>query len=572
MKKIINLTILCCSAFVYGRIPSFLEAPSPWADATIATMTFEEKIAQCFMPVVPVDLNEEEIQQAEAFIKKYKVGGVFLGGPGTIEQQVALVNRLQVVSKVPLLIGQDLEYGPAMRLTNGMQWPFAITLGAVTNDTLVYQVAAVMGAQARGLGVHVSASPVADINSNPKNPIINIRSFGSTRETVIPKVLATIKGLEDGGVLSCIKHFPGHGDTHQDSHKVLPVLKHNQQRLFDVELAPFQSAIDEGVSVVMTGHLSVPALDQSGMPATLSSILIRDLLQHTMRFQGLVMTDALTMKALPSAIPVEINLRALDAGNDLLIYADQIPETIQHIKDLMINDKTSQENRQKIEAMFTERAHKILKAKEWLGLSCKKLIDPVLATVEATGTQEMHELAETVYEYAMTVVRDEKQIIPLKNLKDKKVLVITQGGAQPFLNQFLQNTKSDHITDKELNTSHKNFADYDTIVYVYVPPVDMLAGLSARMFFSREFEPGVLDRLEYIYGANKNLVIVLCASPFLLYELPTKFPVLVAYETNDKAQKAAADALSGKNPIRGKLPLILPDPVVPKKVSHEKDL
>ena len=350
---------------------SLLEAPSSWADSIIETLSLQEKIAQCFMPVIPLNLDEEHIRVVEEFIKTYNVGGVFLGGPGTIAQQVALVNRLQAASKIPLLIGQDLEFGPAMRLTDGMQWPFAMTFGAVQDDALVYQAALAMAQQARAIGVHVSASPVVDINSNPKNPIINIRFFGATREIVIPKVLAIMRGLEAGGVLSCIKHFPGHGDTHQDSHKILPVLKHSQQRLFDVELAPFQAAIDEGASVVMTGHLSVPALDPSGMPATLSSILIQDLLQHTMHFQGLVMTDALTMKALPATSPLEINLRALSAGNDLLIYADQIPETIQHIRNLVTNPNIDQAQRTQIEALFTERAHKILKAKEWLGLSSK---------------------------------------------------------------------------------------------------------------------------------------------------------------------------------------------------------
>lgn len=565
MKKIVSIVFLCCMS-LGAKLPSFLEKPTPWADATIATMTFEEKIAQCFMPAVPININDDQIAIVENYLKKYPLGGVFLDGAGTIEQQVALINRLQAASKVPLLVGQDLEFGPAMRLIDGMHWPFAMTLGAVQDDNLIYQTGLSMAQQARALGVHIAASPVVDINSNPKNPIINVRSFGATRDIVIPKALHMINGLEAGGVLSCIKHFPGHGDTSLDSHKALPVLRHSQQRMFDVELAPFQAAIDAGASVVMTGHLSVPAFDNSGVPATLSPLLITDLLQHTMHFEGLVMTDALMMKALPKVSPVEINLRALQAGHDLLIYADGIPETIAYFKAIVDDSAVSSHDKDMIKQAFTERAHKILKAKEWLGLSSQKVVDPQEAVI-AAGTELYNKQAAQLYEAAITVVRDPAKIVPFNDLKDKKTLIVTRGEASPFVQKCRSYTQVKRIAAEEGLASHvAQLQGSDLIVYVYVPPVYIVGGLSARLL-SGTLEPQVATDIAFLHDLHKKIVIVLCASPFLLYSLPTDVPVVVAYESENAAHIAAADALFGKNPIVGKLPLILSD-----KVGHEKDL
>lgn len=566
MKRFLAIVVLGFSLSISAKLPSFLEMPTPWADATIAKMTLKEKIAQCLMPAVPININDDQIAIVEDYLKRYPLGGVFLDGAGTIEQQVVLVNRLQKASKVPLLVGQDLEFGPAMRLSDGMQWPFSITFGAVQDQDLIYQAALAMGKQARAIGVHVAAAPVVDINSNPKNPIISIRSFGATREIVIPRALTIIKGLEESGVLSCIKHFPGHGDTLLDSHKILPVLNHNRQRMFDVELAPFQAAIDAGASVVMTGHLSVPAFDDSGVPATLSPLLITDLLQHTMRFEGLIMTDALMMKALPKVGPLEINLRALQAGHDLLIYADAIPETLQYFVDIIQNPSVSSLDKQTIEQSFTERAHKILRAKEWLGLSGKKLIKPAQAGI-AAGTDEYDALAMRIYQAAMSVVRDEQSLIPLANLKQKNVCVVTRGQADPFMQQCRKYATIKRIAvEDDLASRVVELRDCDVVVYVYVPPLHMVGGLAVRMFSSK-LEPEVLSDLDLLYSLNKNTIMVLCASPFLLYSLPAHIPALVAYESQNWAQVAAADALCGKNPIVGKLPLILPDRIV-----HEKDL
>lgn len=567
MKRLLGMIVFGGVALCFAKTPSFLENASPWADATIKTLSLQEKVAQCFMPVVPGNLDEEHSKIVQDFIKTYKIGGIFVTGPITIEQQINLINRLQGASSVPLLVGEDLEYGPAMRLTNGMQWPFAMTFGAVQDNDLVYKAAVAMARQARAIGAHVTASPVADINSNAHNPIINIRSYGATKEQVIPKVLATVKGLEAGGVMPCIKHFPGHGDTSLDSHKVLPILRHSQQRMFATELAPFQAAIDEGVAMIMTGHLSVPSFDGSGTPATLSKLLIQDLLQHAMRFEGLIMTDALIMKALPSVSPIDINLRALEAGNDLLIYAQAIPETIQAIVDYSTNPDISEADRYAVEAVFTEKAHKILKAKEWLGLAHNAIVDPDYASM-AAGTSDDYVLLSQIYKAAMSIVRNEEKKIPLKTSDAKNILLVTRGDAGPFVEQFALYHRADHRpVELGLESMRNSFAEYDLIIYTYVPPVYMVGGLAARMLTGK-LEPQVLTDLEKLCLANKNVVMVLCASPFILYSLPDDLPVLVAYESQGLAQKAAADVLCGKAPIIGRLPLILSD----NKVAHEKDL
>jgi hypothetical protein len=273
------------------------------------------------------------------------------------------------------------------------------------------------------------------------------------------------------------------------------------------------------------------------------------------------------MKALPNVGPLEINLRALQAGHDLLIYADAIPETIQYFVDIMHNPKVSSSDKQAIEQVFTERAHKILKAKEWLGLSCKNLIEPASAAI-AAGTDEYEMFAQQIYQAAMTVVRDEQSIIPLADLKHTNVRVVTRGQADPFMQQFKTFKETDFIpAELGLENYTALLQASDVVVYVYVPPLYMVGGLAVRMLAGK-LEPQVLSDLDLLSDLNKHVLVVLCASPFLLYSLPAHIPVLVAYESHYSAQVAAVDALCGKTPLIGRLPLILSD----AKESREKGL
>jgi len=250
--------------------PPFISIPTPWSDSLIQKLSDEDKIAQLFMVAAYSNRNEDHEKELLELIKKQKIGGLiyFQGGPF---RQAEMCNRLQSVSEVPLLIGMDAEWGLAMRLDSTVKYPWQMTLGAIQDDELIYQMGKQIGTQLKRLGVHINFAPVVDVNVNPNNPVINARSFGENRDNVARKGVAYMKGLQSIRVMASAKHFPGHGDTDKDSHKTLPIVNHKENRLDSVELYPFKKLIENGLSSVMVAHLYVPALDNEfNMPATLS--------------------------------------------------------------------------------------------------------------------------------------------------------------------------------------------------------------------------------------------------------------------------------------------------------------
>ncbi|MEO8733411.1 MAG: glycoside hydrolase family 3 N-terminal domain-containing protein, partial [Flavobacteriales bacterium] len=296
--------------------PAFLDQPSPWADSVLKSLTLEQRIAQLMMVNAGNNNDAKQTQAVEDLVRQYNIGGLifFKGGP---VQQANLVNRYQAAAKTPLLIGMDLEWGLAMRLDSTIQFPHQMTLGAAKDEAGIEMMGEEIAREMKRLGVQVSFSPDVDVNINPANPVINDRSFGENPELVARKAIAYMTGLQRGGVIATAKHFPGHGDTDQDSHKTLPLVSASRSRLDSVELYPFKRIIYAGVSGVMVAHLEVPALDTTpGLPSTMSRPIVTDLLQHQMGFKGLVITDALNMKGIANADkPGEIELRALKAGN-----------------------------------------------------------------------------------------------------------------------------------------------------------------------------------------------------------------------------------------------------------------
>ncbi len=327
---------------------------APYTTAT-AQLALKEKVGQLFMPAAFINDTEEEIRRLERLIGKYHIGGLcffhsrasaatnFEGGKKIIYNEHSLttlknlIERYQNTAKYPLLISIDAEWGLAMRVENTPQYPYAITLGAIHNrKDLIFKVGQQIAMDCREAGIHWNLAPVTDINNNPNNPVIGYRSFGEDKLNVAQKAMAFIKGTQSVGVLSCIKHFPGHGDTATDSHLGLPIIKKSKEALMENELYPFREIIKNGVDSVMVGHLSIPSLDNGeGTPATISKSIIKGLLRDELNFTGVVISDALNMHSVSKMFSEkgELEWRAFDAGNDILCFAENTEEGIQKIMD-----------------------------------------------------------------------------------------------------------------------------------------------------------------------------------------------------------------------------------------------
>lgn len=303
-----------------------------WVDSVFNTLSVDQKIGQLFTPMVFSRKDTTHYQEIKTLIEKYHIGGIIFSQGGPVKQTQWL-NAFQSISKVPLLISMDAEWGVAMRLDSVVAFPWNMTLGAIKDNTVVEKIGMRMAEQERELGVHMSYAPVLDINTNPKNPIIGNRSFGENPKRVAEKGIALMRGHHKAGILTSGKHFPGHGDTSKDSHKTLPTVGFDQIRLDTTELYPFKKVIEQGLSSVMTAHLNVPALTQSNVPTSLSHEVVTRLLKDKIGFNGLAITDALNMKgAQTDGSKGNMDLMALMAGNDILLISDDIPSGFDNIK------------------------------------------------------------------------------------------------------------------------------------------------------------------------------------------------------------------------------------------------
>lgn len=399
------------------RTAIFNEAKSPWADSLIQTMSLEEKIGQLFMVAAYSNKDEQHVQEIETLIRDHHIGGLIFMQGGPLRQAI-LTNRYQALAKVPLLLSMDAEWGLGMRLDSTLFYPRQLTLGASNNDDLVYDFGREQARQLKRLGVHVSFSPVIDVNSNPDNPVIGNRSFGEDRELVSRLGYAYMSGLQDGGVLANAKHFPGHGDTDSDSHKTLPSILHDRDRLDSLELYPFRRLFDAGIGSVMVAHLDVPALEpEPGTPSTLSYKIVTELLRDELGFDGLVFTDALNMAGVANSVePGEAEYRALLAGNDVLLFAGDVPKAVNYILQAIEEGRID-------EAQIDEHCLRILKAKEWAGAHFRTEVELNGLHDDLTGPQAQS-VQRKVIESGMTIVRN-KGILPVLRDASQSVAIVT---------------------------------------------------------------------------------------------------------------------------------------------------
>jgi beta-glucosidase-like glycosyl hydrolase/CubicO group peptidase (beta-lactamase class C family) len=544
-KGSLGLIVLWLSA---QKAPPFLRADSHWVAEQLHRMSLEEKIGQLFMVPAyssPTRLNKTEI---EKWIIQYHIGGIIFM-QGSPERQVALTNHYQSLSRIPLVIAMDAEWGPAMRLDSLPRYPNALTLGAVPEDSLVYKVARAIARQCRRLGVHINFAPVADINSNPENPVIGFRAFGANRHRVTQLSLLFMHGLQDEGIVAVAKHFPGHGDTYIDSHFDLPTLPHALPRLDSVELYPFRHLIREGVMGIMIGHLLVPALDT--FTATVSYQIQAGLLREKLGFQGLIFSDALNMKAVSLYFPPgELEIRALEAGADMLLYVENVPVVFNAIHQAVMEGRLSEE-------LLTEKVRRLLLLKAYLGLTARPYIRPYNLLQDLWAEENLAPLREA-YIQAVTLLQNRKNILPLGHLGQKKPLYIQIGYEKtaPFYRYISNYCAMDALVLPSLDASvPDSLAEALSPYNLFIVGLFNLSNNPKKSFGIR---PKVLDFLCAIQGTKGDVVLAVFGNPYALSYLGEETATILAYQEDTLCQWQAANIIFGSAPPRGKLPIPIP--------------
>jgi beta-N-acetylhexosaminidase len=548
MSKRFFLCVLAAVVSISARpITDYTKKQEAWVETILSEMTLEEKVGQLFMIAVFSNRREADYTIVENQIRKYHLGGLAFF-QGNALKQAELTNRYQAAAKIPLLIGLDAEWGLGMRLNNAFSFPKAITIGAAKDIELAEQVSEEIARQCKRIGVHFNFSPVGDINSNPKNPVINYRSFGESPLNVSELTSAFVRGHRKYNILTSAKHFPGHGDTHVDSHYDLPVLQHSLKHIQEVESAPFKAMIADSVSSVMIGHLNVPALD-NGVPATVSERIIKDYLQKELGFTGLVISDALNMKGLLKSFPVgEAEVRAFKAGNDMLLQTSNLDKAYNAVLAACINGRITEEE-------LNHSVRKILKSKYWAGLHTYKPVD-LRNISEDLDTERSKELRQLIYNKAVTVTRDEFGLIPLKGLATLKMASIGVGVDQENLFQSTLELYGD-VNSYLLQDKPARSTDWKSIAEEAVKN-DLVIVSIHKVRQSEKLDYGIteetLNMLRYIQE-NSRLIVCVFGNPYSLKFFDEFETVMCGFEDEEEAHMAAANVLFGVNSAQGKVPV-----------------
>jgi beta-glucosidase-like glycosyl hydrolase/CubicO group peptidase (beta-lactamase class C family) len=474
-----------------------------------------------------------------------KIGGIIYS-KGDPVSQAKLNNELQAASKVPLLIGMDAEWGLSMRLDSTYAFPWNMTLGAIQDNDLVEQTGRYIGEHCKRLGVHFNFAPDVDINTNPKNPIIGNRSFGEDRDNVTAKALAFMKGMQSVGVLANAKHFPGHGDTDSDSHKSLPTINFDAKRIDSIELYPYKKLIKEGLSSVMVAHLNVPSLEpRQGIPSSLSKPIVTGILKEKLQFNGLIFTDALNMKGASNfSDSADVDLAAFLAGNDVLLISADVEKGIDKLVNAYYNKDFTEER-------LALSVKKILMAKYKVGLNHYSPIGTA-HLVDDLNRLKDDMLYEKLIENAITVVRNQKEILPLRHFETKKIAYVKFGDddGSPFLDELRKYTKVHEVKADKLDELITKLQNYNTVIVGFHKSNE--SPWKPYQFTDQE--------LVWLYEiARTNTVILdIFARPYALIDLHSIENiegVIVSYQNSEIAQRKSAQMLFGAIPAKGRLPV-----------------
>jgi beta-N-acetylhexosaminidase len=559
-----------------------------WANEQLRKMSLEEKIGQLISVGVNATFMNQDSDAYRALkhqIEDNKVGGVILFR-GPVYESVILVNRMQKLAKYPLLISADLEAGAGMRFDDTVNFPWNMAVGATGNPEYARRQGEITAREARALGVQQIFAPVVDVNNNAANPVINVRSYGEDPADVARFAVAFTEGVQAAGAIATAKHFPGHGDTAVDSHRGLPEINVGRDRLNTVEFVPFKAAVDAGIGSVMVGHIAMPQIDatavkplpqnvkskpidtdeageiieeKAAMPATMSPV-IGNILRKDLKFPGMIVTDALSMSGLTIYFTQEeAAVRALEAGADMLLKPADVDASFRGVQEAV---KTGRISEQRVE----ESARKILAAKYDLGLVDQR-ITPTDTIDRIVGSRDVPALATEIAEHAVTLVRDEDKLVPLKNLKpESRVfnLAVTNGDDRNWIaNAFVSRlgrggvkvetvVLDDRSTDQEVQKVIERAKSADLVI----------ASLYGRVRSGQALSVGVPETgrraLSALIEAKSPIVGISFGNPYLLQGFPGLRTYVVAYGDMPSLQQAVARALLGEIDVTGKLPISLP--------------
>ncbi len=543
--------VVCLSAFSQDRNPLIVKKDfqnqKKWVDSIYDSMTLEEKMGQLFMADIFSSDPKAKTDKIKDLITNYHLGGIIFSKGGPV-RQAKLNNEFQSLAKIPLMIGMDAEWGLAMRLDSTYAFPWNMTLGAITDNKIVEKIGRRIGEQSKRLGVHINFAPVVDINTNPKNPIIGNRSFGEDRDNVTEKSLSFMKGMQSAGILGSAKHFPGHGDTDMDSHKTLPTVDFSRERLDTLELYPYKKLINEGLNSVMVAHLNVPALEiQMNYPSSLSSKVVTDLLKNELGFNGLIFTDALNMKgASDFKKPGEIELAAFLAGNDILLISEDVPKAM----EFLINSYNEQVITEKRLAYSVK---KILYAKYKVGLNNYKPVKTAYLIDDLNSVND-DTLYEEAIDNALTVIKNDRAILPIKDLQEKKIAYINFGddSGETFLSELRKYGKVDWVKANSLDDYIQKLKAYNYVIIGFHKS-------NENPWKKFEFTENELVWLYEIARTN-TVILDVFARPYAMLDLKTTANfegVVMSYQNSEISQKLSAQLIFGAREAKGKLPVSL---------------
>ena len=538
--------------------------PEAWVEKALKAMTLDEKVGQLLIPTVTGgfrNTESDDFQKLRHDVVDLHVGGYHTFG-GDAAGVASLLNDLQRMAKIPLLTTADMEGGAGYIIAGATRFPLAMAIGATGNEHFAYEAGKATAEEGRMLGVNVDFYPVVDVQNNPGNPIINIRSFGEDPARVSAFAVAYLKGVQDGGMLATAKHFPGHGDVATDSHLEMPVLSVDRAWLDSLELKPFHAAIDAGVGAVMSAHINIPSIEpEKGLPSSLSRNVLTGMLRDELKFGGLIFTDAMTMRGITNNYKDDdASVRAVLAGADIILHPPNPEVSFNAIKSAVQSGKIPM-------SLIDESVRRILQTKARLGLDKYKSTD-VNRIGSVVGSKVHRDLSQQISDAAVTLVRDDRNVLPLAPSADQRVLHInlldnrtgwregavgkvTAAEIQKRFPKAITFQFDDGTTKNEFDMARRMADLVDTIV---ITAFIRVAAYKGTIDLSQE----QLRFLRDLSAVQKPFVFALFGSPYLLHHVPELPSYILTYDVNPGSEMSAIRAVTGEIPFRGKLPISLP--------------
>lgn len=521
---------------------SDIKKAEKWVEEKYNSLSQNEKLGQLFIVALYTNKGDNHIDEIRNIVSREQIGGLILMQDDAAKE-ITLVNEFQQKSKTPMMIGMDAEWGLYQRIAAAHKYPWAMTLGAIQDKSLIEKMSAKIAEDCHRMGINWDFAPVVDVNTNPNNPIIGNRSFGSEVKNVTQSALAYSNGLQNNNILAAIKHFPGHGDTNADSHLDLPVVSHNLNRLNEIELAPFKALMSKGIGGVMVAHLYVPALESGKeIPASVSKNIITGLLKEKFGYKGLIITDALNMGAVANKYkPGELDAMAFKAGNDIMLFSQGVAEGKRLIQKAIDNGEISQ-------ARVEESVKKILLTKYYLGLNEYQPKNP--SNINNDLNNDSHKkLVQNLYSNALTLLKDDKKLLPLNKTSTYYYVPLEEAPYQTFEDRLQLDAK---IIVKKASEISSIPANSTVIVGFHKDN-----STAYKPYKISADSKKILAEL----AKKNNVILNVFGSAYALKDIDISkvSTVLVSYENNEDSMTATADALRGKTKISGKLPVLVND-------------